>query len=98
MAESTCPGLGFVAGRQHGPSSAKVERDHVVRPTMDEEDSVLLKFAVETSGRRRETTIPELAEKTLERGVGCRCWEPRDSYSDLMPVAAQPALATSERA
>jgi hypothetical protein len=41
-----------------------------VRPTVDEEDSVLLMFAVERSGTQRVTTIPELAEKTPGRGVG----------------------------
>jgi hypothetical protein len=40
-------------------------------PTVDEEDSVLLMFAVERSETQRETMIPELAEKTPERGVGC---------------------------
>jgi len=44
-----------------------------VRPTVDEKDSVLLMIVVERSGTRRETTMPELAEKTPERGVGCRC-------------------------
>jgi hypothetical protein len=44
-----------------------------VRPTVAEEDSVLLMFAVERSGTQREMTITELAEKIPGRGVGCRC-------------------------
>ena len=39
---------------------------------MDEEDSVLLMFAVERSGAQRVTTTSELAERTPGRGVGCR--------------------------
>jgi len=71
LAESTYLGLGFVAWRQHGASSAKPERDlDVVMPTVDGEDSVLLMFAVERSGIQWVTTMPELAEKTPGRGVG----------------------------
>lgn len=63
--------MGFVAWPQHGPSSATAERDpDVVRPTVDEEDSVLLMFAVERSETQRETTILELAEQTPGRDVG----------------------------